>query len=249
MELIKTTGVVIRRTQVKDNDLILTLFTKDFGVIKASARGARGFKNRMAAGTALFAYSEFVLFPGREMYKVNSCELIESFYSLTTNIERLAFATYIADLTGYTVQEEADADTERLLSLFLNTFYLFARFGGDLRLVKCVFELKLLAFLGMMPCLTECMTCGGEAEHYLSPASGGLVCDGCVAHAEDARPISLSCLEAMCYVYDHDDKKAFAFRVSPAVLEELEGHVAALLSEYIDHDFFSLDYLNTVLGK
>ncbi|MBE7010091.1 MAG: DNA repair protein RecO [Ruminococcaceae bacterium] len=249
MELIKTTGVVIRRTQVKDNDLILTLFTKDFGVIKVSARGARGFRNKLAAGTALFAYSEFVLYPGRDMYKMNSCELIESFYSLTTNIERLAFATYVADLTGYTVQEEQDADTERLLSLFLNTFYLFARWGGDLRLVKCVFELKLLVFLGLMPCLTECMSCGGEAGYYLSPESGGLVCANCAGQLEDAKPISASCLEAMHYVFNHDDKKAFAFRVSPTVLEELEGHVAALLSEYIDHDFFSLDYLNTVLGK
>jgi len=247
MELIKTSGVVIKRTQVKDNDLILTLFTKDLGVIKASARSARGFKNRLAAGTALFAYSEFVLYPGREMYKVNSCELIESFYSLTTNIERLAFATYVADLTGYSIQEEPD--TSRLLSLFLNIFYLFARWGGELRVVKCVYELKLLEFLGMPPCLSECTACGNPEGSYLSPASGGLICGACCQHAEDARPLSASCLDAMRHVYASDDKKAFAFRLSQNVLEELENHVAKLISEYIDHDFYSLDYLNTVLGK
>ncbi|MBR5236581.1 MAG: DNA repair protein RecO [Clostridia bacterium] len=247
MELIKTSGVVIRRTKVKDNDLMLTIFTKDLGVIRASARGASGFKNRLTAGTALFAYSEFVLYPGRELYKVNSCELIESFYSLTANIERLAFATYIADLTGYTVQEEAGC--ERLLSLFLNTFYLFAKWGGELRTVKCVYELKLLEHLGLAPCLTACVACGREETAVFSAEEGGLLCETCQGELGSGRRISAACLDAVRHVLTSDDKRAFAFRLSTDVLEELEIHVADLLSAYIDHDFYSLTYLNTVLGK
>ncbi len=247
MEIIKTSGVVIRRTKVKDNDLMLTIFTKDLGVIRASARGARGFKNKLAAGTALFAYSEFLLYPGKELYKVNSCELLESFYSLTSNIERLAFATYIADLTGYVIQEEEG--TERLLSLFLNTFYLFARWGGELRTVKCVYELKLLEFLGFSPCLFECVSCGNAEAAYFSSSAGGLLCASCQKELEAGRAISSSCVSAMRHVLSSDDKKAFAFRLSSDVLEELESHVTGLLSNCIDHNFYSLTYLNTILGK
>lgn len=246
MELLKTNGVVIRQTRVKDNDLILTIFTRDFGVIKASARGAKGFKNKLSAGTSLFAYSEFVLCPGREMYRVNSCELLESFYSLTSNIERLAFATYIADLTGYTVFEEGE--TEELLSLFLNTFYLFARWGGELRTVKCVYELKLLDYLGFAPCIDCCVSCGSTQAPYFSVKEGGLLCGDCRA-GHPAREVSSACLDAMNYILTSDNKKAFAFRLSNEVLCELESLVAKLLSEYIDHHFYSLDYLNTVLGK
>ncbi len=247
MELIKTSGVVIRQTKVKENDLMLTIFTKDLGVIRASARGARGFKNKLSAGTALFAYSEFVLYPGRELYKVNSCELLESFYSLTGNIERLAFATYIADLTGYAIQEEEG--TQRLLSLFLNTFYLFARWGGELRTVKCVYELKLLEFLGFAPCLDGCVSCGKPETPCFAAAEGGLLCADCQKELGNGQKISGSCLEAMRHVLQSDDKKAFAFRLSKDVLEELEGHVAGMLSAFIDHDFYSLTYLNTILGK
>ena len=247
MDVIKTSGVVIRRTKVKDNDLMLTIFTKDMGVIRASARGARGFKNKLSAGTALFAYSEFLLYPGRELYKVNSCELIESFYSLTSNIERLAFATYIADLTGYVIQEEAG--TERLLSLFLNTFYLFARWGGELRTVKCVYELKLLEFLGFGPCVTECVACGGEETTFFSPAEGGALCADCRRELSSGREISPSCLSAMRHVLSSDDKKAFAFRLSDEVLDEMESFVGGMISGCIDHNFYSLTYLNTILGK
>jgi len=216
-------------------------------VIRASARGARGFKNRLSAGTALFAYSEFLLYPGRELYKVNSCDLIESFYSLTTNIERLAFATYIADITGYTVQEEAG--TEKLLSLFLNTFYLLAKWDGDLRTVKCVYELKLLDFLGFGPCLFECISCGSEETPYFSAEEGGLLCSACRAELQKGRAISPACLEAMRHVLSAEDKQVFAFRLSEAVRQELEQVVASLMSATIDHEFYSLTYLNTVLGK
>lgn len=245
MELLKTTGVVIRQTKVKENDLIITIFTKDFGVIRAAAKGARGFKNQRAAGTSLFAYSEFVLLPGKDLYRVQSCDLIESFYSLTSNIERLAFATYIADLTGYTVQEEEG--TERLLSLFLNTFYLFARWGGELRTVKCVYELKLLEYLGFSPYLEGCTLCGKEDTAYFSPKEGGLVCENC--HSVQMQKISPACKNAMQYILESDDKKAFAFRLSPEVLYELEYHVGSLLTSSIDHTFYSLDYLKTVLGN
>lgn len=247
MELIKTSGIVIRRTQVKDNDLILTVFTKDLGVIRVSARGAKGFKNKLAAGTSLFAYSEWILYPGKELYRVNGCELLESFYSLTSNIERLAFANYIADLTGYVIQEESG--TERLLSLFLNTFYLLARWGGELRTVKCVYELKLLEFLGFAPELSECVSCGETEASVLAPSEGGLLCPACHKALALGMPVSQACLEAMRYIYDSEDKKAFAFRVNQGILEELEGHIVRLMREFIDHDFYSLSYLNTILGK
>jgi len=94
------------------------------------------------------------------------------------------------------------------------------------------------------------MACGEEnALHHLSPGAGGLLCMECCRHETDSRPLSEACLEALRHVYTSDDKKAFAFRLPQAALEELEGHVAAFLSEYIDHDFYSLDYLNTILGK
>ena len=39
MEIIKTDGVVIKRTSVGDNDVILTVFTEKLGVIKRQQKG------------------------------------------------------------------------------------------------------------------------------------------------------------------------------------------------------------------
>lgn len=248
MELLKTDGVVLKRTGVGDNDVILTIFTAEKGVLQASARGVKNMKSRLAAGCALFTYGEFILAPGKGMYYVRSCTPKESFYNLATNIERLAFATYIADLTCYCIREEG-ADT-RLMSLLLNTFYLFANSQRELRLVKCAYELKLLNYIGFAPELSGCVRCGDVAQvDYLSPSAGGLLCPSCRTPSDKARPLSEPCLIAMRYILYSDDKRAFAFQTTDAVTEELENHIEAFIREYIDRDFYSLTYLNMVLGK
>ena len=70
------------------------------------------------------------------MYYLVSAELIMSFYSLSVNIEMLAFATYIADITVYSF---TDSDPEpSVLSLLLNTFYLLSKTDTDPKKVKNV---------------------------------------------------------------------------------------------------------------
>lgn len=248
MALIKVNGVVLKRTAVGDNDVILTVFTSELGVVKASAKGVKSYKNKFSAGTALFSYSEFILLKGKDIYRVRSCELLESFYNLSTNIERIAFATYIADLTAYTVKETiADA---RLLSLLLNTFYLLANSDRNLRLVKSVYELKLLCYSGLAPQLECCVSCG-DTEHvdYISPQAGGLLCGECQNTARQVYPLSEPCLIALRFIVYSEDKKAFAFQLSDAALEELEAHIEHFMREHIDRDFYSLTYLNMILGK
>ncbi len=248
MEFLKTDGVVLRRTSVGDNDVILTIFTAEKGVLQASAHGVKSLKSRLAAGCALFTHGEFVLASGKSMYRVRSCEPKECFYNLATNIERLAFATYIADLTGYSVKENL-AD-RRLLSLLLNTFYLLANSQRELRTVKCVYELKLLSYIGFAPDLSGCVRCGDVVHvDYLSPTAGGLLCGDCRSVQDRAKPLSEACLIAMRYILYSEDKRAFAFRTGTAVTEELENHIETFVREYVDRDFYSLTYLNMIIGK
>ena len=248
MELLKTEGVVLKRTKVGDNDVILTVFSRDKGLIQVSVKGARSLKSRLSAGSALFTYAEFVLKPGRTMYSVSSAEPKESFYQLATNIERLAFATYISDLTAFCVREEGG--DERLFSILLNTLYLFANSQRDLRLVKCVYELKLLDCIGLAPELSGCVRCGDVAEiDYLSPAEGGLLCRSCKRAEDMARPLDEQSLIAMRYILYSDDKRAFAFSAGEQVTKMLEDHIEAFVRTHIDRDFYSLTYLNTILGK
>jgi len=244
MEYIKTTGVVLKRKIIKEGDAIISVLTPDMGVITAFVKGAKNYKNRNSQGSAPFCYSEFVICPGHDMYRVTSCVLLESFYNLSTNIERIAYATYIADLVDYTVKE--NVGDERILPFVLNTFFLLANSDKNLRLVKCVFELRLLCLLGLTPKLSSCVRCGSAETVYICAAVGGALCSAC-GRGEDK--ISVAVLEAMRYVIEADDKKVYSFSIPHNLIAEFENHTLHFIKEHIDRDFYSLAYLNKIIGK
>ena len=57
-----TTGLVLRVTETKEADKILTVLTPDMGKILLIARGARRKNSRIAAASQLLAYSELTLY-------------------------------------------------------------------------------------------------------------------------------------------------------------------------------------------
>lgn len=244
MEYIKTTGVVLKRKTVKEGDAIISVLTSDMGVICAFVKGAKNYKNRNSQGSNPFCYSEFVLSPGRDMYRVNSCLLLESFYNLSTNIERIAYATYIADLVDFTVKE--NVGDERILPFVLNTFFLLANSDKNLRLIKCVFELRLLCLIGLTPELDSCIKCGSNEPAYMNAAIGGTLCSACGTGEEQ---ISKTVLSAMRYVKDADDKKVYSFTIPNELILEFENHTSHFIKEHIERDFYSLTYLNKIIGK
>ena len=113
-------GLVIRTTDVKESDRIITVFTEEMGVISALARGARSLKSRKMSSTMQFCYSRFLLTKRGEYYHVKEAELIENFFDIRRNIEGIALAGYIAEVLSDVTVAEAERE---LLRLSLNSLY------------------------------------------------------------------------------------------------------------------------------
>ena len=94
----KTKGLVIKEQTVGESDRLVTLLTADYGLVNAFVRGAKQLKNRLAASTSLFAYSEFSIYQGKNANVVDGANPIEVFFDLRKDIERLAVAQYFAQL-------------------------------------------------------------------------------------------------------------------------------------------------------
>lgn len=248
MAYTKVSGVVLLSNKVGDNDAILTVFTDSLGVIKISAKGIKSLKNKSMAGAGVFSYSEFVLRKGRgELYYLVSAELKMSFYSLSANIERLAFATYIADITSYAYSE--NEPEPRVLPLILNTFYLLANSNGELMKIKSVYELKLLSYLGFGASVDSCIFCGKKDDLLYFTNQGGTVCSQCKSHYPDGVKISKDALKAISYIIGAPDNKAFSFKISNKVTDEIASIIEQFFKKHIEKNFYSLSYLKTILGK
>ena len=126
---IKTKGVVLGRTFVGEKDAIIKILTEKSGVISASAKGIKNMKSKLAAGCSLFSCSDFLLTESGGRFIVASASLSDGFYNLSSNIERLSFATYVAEVAQNVAPTPEDA--RKIIPLLLNTFYLLANSSKD----------------------------------------------------------------------------------------------------------------------
>ena len=54
-------GLVIRTTDIRESDRLITIFTEEMGVVSALARGARSLKSRKMSSTMQCCYGSYVL--------------------------------------------------------------------------------------------------------------------------------------------------------------------------------------------
>lgn len=243
-----TDALIIRENNnIGESDRFVTALTRDLGVIRASARGARQLKNRSGAATKLLTYSRLTLFRGREKYIIDEAEPLQLFFELHSDIERLALAQYFCELAGVLAPREEAA--EPYLRLLLNALHYLCTGKRDVRLVKAVVELRLLALSGYMPNLTACSVCGAaDAEGFwLLPRDGILQCTACRRNAYDgALPVSVTVLAAMQHILYGPFEKCFSFTLPEDSLTGLAQASEAFLLAQLGRGFNSLDFYHTL---
>ena len=79
---IHTEGLVIRESSVGESDRLVTLLTREEGVVRAFARKAKTLRSRQASSTQLLCYSRLTLYKGRDKYMINDAHPIEVFFDL-----------------------------------------------------------------------------------------------------------------------------------------------------------------------
>ena len=100
MEAFVTTGLVLKETRYKESDRILTILTPELGVISAAAQSSLRLKSKLFSACGLFCYSEFTLVPGRNMYTVREAEVKNVFHGISSSIEGMSLAMYMAEMAS-----------------------------------------------------------------------------------------------------------------------------------------------------
>lgn len=237
----KTEGIVLRETEYKDADKLLTVLTREHGKLTLRARGVKSARSRSKAACQLLTYSEFTVSEKQGRYTITEAAAKEMFPELREDIELLYLASYFAQVTD-TVAQEEDAAPE-LLSLLLNALYALAKLKKPQMLVKAVFELRLACIAGFLPDLRGCTVCGNTQPDRFNVTQGILQCAECRSDATDGirMPISEGSLAAMRYIASADPKRLFSFCLSERTLRELNGLTESYLTMRLERGFFTLD--------
>lgn len=193
MSLYKAEAIILKARNYSEADKILTLFTKEYGKVEALARGVRKIKSKNRGAVQPFSRSQIMLYKGRTVDTVTQCELIEGFPEIRSNLDCLAYAGYLTELTNL-LQPEHEQNVE-LYYLLLAALHLMASavFTPPLEgvnasnespeMVARWFEVRLLNLLGYQPVLESCVICSKKIMPGLalkfSADSGGVLCPDC----------------------------------------------------------------------
>lgn len=227
----QTQAIVIKRTKLGEADRILTLFTPEYGKLRAIAKGSRRPGSKFGGHVELLTHSLLQLARGHNLDIITQAETLNSFMPLKDNLKRMSSGLYICELIDAFSSE--DMGDEELFDFIIETLKELSA-ASNLDTVLRYFELHLLEMMGYKPQLQRCSACNAQLQpgtNSFSSAHGGVLCVECGFDEPVARSISLNALKVLRLWQTCDYTTAAKVNVSPELTIEIES----IIREYIKY--------------
>lgn len=159
MPLIKTEAIVLKDSSLSEADLIATLFTKEFGKIRAVARSARRLKSGFGGSLEPLSYIriDFYERENKELAYLNHVDLEESFFELQADYEFQIVGAYLIEVVDLIFPErEANPKVFRLILSILRS----RRQAVGVIQLLAYFNFWVLRLSGFLPSFETCSRCG-----------------------------------------------------------------------------------------
>ncbi len=94
----QATGINLKGMPLGESDRLLTILTREHGLIRAVAGGARKHRSAMAGRSGLFVVNDLHISVGRNMDRIKNAEMLQSFVGLGKTLGKLTAAQYLSEL-------------------------------------------------------------------------------------------------------------------------------------------------------
>lgn len=179
------------------------------------------------------------MYKGANTYNINSCETIEVFYKIRTDLDKLNYAVEMTKIIREVTEE--NQNSFKILQLFLNTLYVLSETDKSPELIISIFKLRLLCILGFTPRIDKCVNCQDNTNTcskcinvncqddtntysnlYFSLKDNGFKCESYAKQDKSSLKMSESTANAIKYIVMAPPKKIYSFNLKDESLEELK---------------------------
>ncbi len=168
----KATGINLKSMPLGEADRLVTILTREFGLIRVVAPGARKQKSKLGGRSGLFVVNELLLAKGRSLDKITQAETLESYPGLSKDLGKLAASQYLAELVlCHALSEQPQEELFELLNEHLRRLECLPSTPGNQTGVSLVLAhlshgiFHLLALAGIAPQVQICCV----TQHSLKP--------------------------------------------------------------------------------
>lgn len=238
-------ALVLHRTYYGESDIILTLFTAEYGLQKGFARAARKSRKRFGAVLDPFTQAIFQWKRGRgDFLLLQEAELLNSRFGLRGDLQRLALASYGVELVSLALEE---GQPYRQIYELLCSFLDYLEQGGDELIARLLFELRLVYLLGYMPHLLHCSECLKIFDHEgirFDANRGGSLCLDCAGLA--GVEIDLGTVGSLARTLNVSHTQFEGFSFGSKTLQQAGLILAQVLQQTLPREPKSLKFLSQV---
>lgn len=237
MRLYRDRAVVLRQHKLGEADRIVTLLTRQHGLVRAVAKGVRRTRSKFGSRLEPFAHIDVQLHPGRNLDIVTQVQAIDAFAAdIVSDYGRYTTACAILE-TAERIAGEERAPAVALHRLTVGALRAIADQQRSRELVLDAYLLRAMSIAGWAPALSECARCANPGPHRaFHVAAGGSVCVHCRPAGAVTPPQGV--LELMAALHDGD--WAATDDVPQALRTQASGLIAAHLQWHLERKLRTL---------
>lgn len=239
--------LVLKKTKLRETDLIITMLASNGEQIRAVANGVRKPGNRIGARLEPFALVDVLLHEGRSLDTVREVRTVNTHASCREGLDRPACANVIVELLEKMGRD--GAGLEERVFLMSNAALEALEHAPEERgaLIVAAHIFKTLAMQGLAPATRNCALCGNSVEdpHTFDVAYGGVICSDCEARLNlipQGKKLIVGWVDTLLYrTFDE------LILIDNAPQAELLACARQWISEYLSLNIKSIIFLNDLL--
>ena len=182
MPVLTSDAIILRTWPVHEADLIVSLFTRDYGKLRGVAKSA--LKSRKRFGGALepmtLARAWFAERPRQELARLDQLEVLRSPLSAPVDQARLGVLSFFAEVVEEALPEHDPQETVfRLVASVLEHTAAARSETAQPWMALTYFSLWMTRLMGLLPDIAHCTVCGEPlhpGEVFFNSHADGLFC-------------------------------------------------------------------------
>lgn len=243
----RASAVVLRHSDWGEADRLLTLYTREQGMVRALAKGARKVTSRKAGHLQPFTHVTVQLAKGRDLLIITQVETVNAFLPLHDDLMKTGHAAYAIELLLRFSYEDEGANPA-IFRLLVETLERLEK-EEDAWLPIRYYEMRFLDAVGFRPQLFECVNCGREIrpeDQFFSFLAGGVVCPRCGEGVPNLGKISLETLKYLRHFQRSSYKDSSRARPGLETQKEAEQLMQGYFTYLLERDLNTPGFLKKV---
>lgn len=239
-------GFVLGSIPLSERDKIVTLFTRDEGILKMVAYGARKPKSKYGSALELFNINEVILTPPKhkdhDLYPLKEFYLKRSHHKLREDYDNLLHLYLLAEFILHFLARETDS------AAYYNDLYGVLEDSeshpqGFFGLIYG-FMLRSLDHLGFLPDITRCSACHKKLEGVanLSSKEGWIFCPTC-NKGEAGIAISPEGIKNAFMIKEGSPEFIRRLSISPNQSREIQNLILFIAQSILGYAFKSTSFI------